>query len=119
MAMEGMDLSGLQEYFTMAKNLIGIFRTAKDLIPEGKQKEVEGLIERAEQQSVAAEAGLAKALGYRIHQCEWPPQIMLLDGYFESGAKRFKCPACGETEPKPRPQPARKVVSYGWERRGL
>ena len=102
--MEGFDLSGVGETFASLRNIFGLFRDVKGLLGEGKQKEAEELISRAERQSVAAEAQLARALGYRLHRCTWPPQIMLLEPDLSGETEIFKCPNCGnheEEEPGP------------------
>ena len=58
------------------------------------------LIEKAEKALRASEAELAKALGYKLCQCTFPPQIMLSKGHHaEQGMEIFKCEKCGKQEP--------------------
>lgn len=80
---------------------ISLLRQAKDLLPEGAEKEVvEQSLEKAERDSKLAEAQIAQALRYEICRCTFPPQIMLSQGYREN-REHFQCPRCGNTWPPP------------------
>jgi hypothetical protein len=75
--------------FELFKESIGLARRAKDSLPEGAEKKaVEKSLEEAESKSQIAEAQIARALGYELCQCTWPPQIMLRVG------EDLQCPRC-------------------------
>lgn len=98
--------------FGLFRKAIGAVKDAKDLLPDKGQREaLDKTLDEAERASRLAEAQIAKALGYHLCQCTFPPQIMLSVGYGEL-QERFECPKCGNAWPPP-PAPAR---SYGTRR---
>ena len=97
-----MAIEYLAEYFTAAKTVIEIFKGIKSELPEGPETErTQEQIERAEQALRAAEAQLAKELGYQLCKCTFPPQIMLSAGRHPKHDTQeiFKCERCGNQEP--------------------
>ena len=77
-----------------AKEILGIAKDTKDLLPEGpKKSEITLKIEKAETDLSIAEAEAAQRLGYRLCRCTYPPQIML----FDKSANVLRCPntECG------------------------
>ena len=86
------------------KDAISIAKGAKDLLPSGKEKDaVEKSLEAAERATQLAEAQMAQALGYRLCQCTFPPQIMLSKGY-QGESERLECPSCKKGWPPPEVQ---------------
>ena len=81
----------------IAKSAIEIGKEAKDLLPDGNQKEeISKKIEDSERDLALAEASTAKDLGYDLCQCTYPPQIMLYDN--ETGSTI--CPLCSHSRLK-------------------
>lgn len=73
--------------------IIALLKQAKDLLPDGEEKKtVEQSLEEVERKSKLAEAQIAKALGHRLCQCTFPPQIMLKTGYSRAHGDHFQCP---------------------------
>ncbi len=74
-----MDLNGIKEAFETFSTGISAFRSAKDLLPDSKEKkEAEEALEKAASTAKLAEAQAAQALGYPLCQCRWPPTIMVV-----------------------------------------
>ena len=111
--MEMADLSDIKGVFELFRTMFGTFREAKDLIPDQSQREaVAKSIDEAERASQIAEAQIAQALGYPLHRCVWPPQIMLFDHQDSRGRNKHKCPGCGFVE-KDSPPPPRRHYGPG------
>lgn len=94
------DLSGLESGIRSFKGALDIARTLRDLLPAGEQREdAERKIDEATAALAASEAQMAKALGYKLCQCTFPPQIML----WKQAAGVFQCPndECGHTVSPP------------------
>jgi len=70
------DLATIGEAFRLVRTALGAVKDAKELLPQHQQKAVEETLERADMAAAAAEAQLARGLGYQLCQCTWPPQIM-------------------------------------------
>lgn len=96
------DLAG---YLSAAKTTLDLFKGLKDLIPKGAAADkAQKQIEEAEKALQTSEAELAKALGFRLCRCTFPPQIML----WNKAERANFCPACGDRYPpkqKPNPNP--------------
>jgi hypothetical protein len=88
---------------------IGLLRETKDLLPnDEKTAPINAALAAAESSSRIAEAEIAKALGYELCKCEFPPTPMLTVGYhtrptpgYRSGSPVFECPKCGITSAGP------------------
>ena len=81
--------SEMKVAFDLFGKAIGLAKDAKDLLPGGdKKSSVEKTLDEAERASKLAEAQLAKALGYELCECTFPPQIMLRVG------EEIQCPNC-------------------------
>ncbi len=89
--------------FQLFKEALGWAKSAKDKLPDGGQKtSVEENLEEAEKTGKLAEAQIAKALGYHLCQCTFPPRIMLSAGYDQQQhEEQFRCPACNKIVPPP------------------
>jgi hypothetical protein len=88
---------------------IGLIKKTKDLLPESKEKDVitKSLIE-ADKAAKLAESQIALALGYKLCQCTFPPQIMLSQGYKEQKhhhEEEFICIRCSKSSIKPANKP--------------
>jgi hypothetical protein len=70
---------------------------------EEQKKVVEEALDHAIRTAAVAEAEVAKALGYELCKCQFPPTIMLTVGYKSERGERgatasgpvFECPKCG------------------------
>ena len=111
-------LPAIKTGFDLVRSALGMAKDVKDVLPEGDTKETvaKTLIE-AEKAVGIAEAQVAQALGYKLCQCTFPPQIMLSKGIHDRGVEIFKCPACDKQSPTEqflnRPRPKRQVVVRG------
>lgn len=88
---------------------IGLIKKAKDLLPDSEDKEVisKSLLE-ADKAAKLAESQIALALGYKLCQCTFPPQIMLSKGYKEldyHSEEEFVCPKCNKSSIEPPSKP--------------
>jgi hypothetical protein len=96
-----MDIEAIKSAFGLLGSAIGLAKKAKDLLPDGAEKKsVEQSLEAAERSSKLAEAQIAQALGHRLCQCTFPPQIMLKTGSSRAHGDHFQCPN-GHTWPPP------------------
>jgi hypothetical protein len=94
-------------YLTDAKIVLDILKGAAAMIPRGnKSAEVEAKLQQAEASLNASEAELAKALGYKLCKCTYPPQIML---WKEQERANF-CDRCGHRYPPAHKPPQRLAV---------
>ncbi|MEY9184981.1 hypothetical protein [Bradyrhizobium sp. USDA 313] len=70
---------------------------------DGKNEEsqlIEAALDKASKATAIAEAEVAKALGYELCKCEFPPTPMLTVGSIDNLAAKlrgpvFECPRCG------------------------
>jgi len=84
------------EYLAAAKTLLDIFKGIKSEMPAGqKADQAQVGIEKAEAALATTEAEIAKALGFKLCKCTFPPQIML----WKQDQKTNVCPACGNQDP--------------------
>jgi len=93
-----MDLPTLQlikDAFQLLREGIGAVKDAKSLLPGPQQEAVSATIEKANTTVALAEVQIAKALGFRLHRCAFPPPIML-EVKTPHGQDQ-RCPACGYT----------------------
>src|SRR6266516_1345610 len=78
------------EYIKAGSEAFILLKTLYPLLPQGRA-EVEAKVEAAERALQAANVSLAKAWGFQIHDCTFPPQIML----WRQVVKERVCPNCG------------------------
>ncbi len=91
-------------YLQAGKELLDILKTLGGLLPKGqKHDELQRRLVDADKALRASEVQLAKALGYHLCQCTFPPQIMLSKGYHPVHGRDelFVCPTCNRQEPPP------------------
>lgn len=94
------DLGALKSGFDLLRSAIGLVRDAKDLQhDDARQQTITQTLDQAERAAKLAEAQVAKALGYHLCQCTFPPQIMLSVGRHPNGSELFQCPYCKKQEP--------------------
>jgi len=87
-------IQDVAEYLTASKAALDIFKSAKELLPKRQKEQMQQQIDQAERSLKASEAAAAKALGYKLCQCTWPPQIML----WAEAEKAHVCRECGHRE---------------------
>jgi hypothetical protein len=93
--MDPTTLQPVKDAFALFREGLAAVRDAKALLPAAQQEAVTITLEKAGTAASLAEAQIAKALGFRLHECTWPPQIMLAVKTPNGEEKR--CPACGAT----------------------
>jgi hypothetical protein len=93
--MDPTTLQPVKDAFTLFREGLAAVRDAKALLPAAQQEAITITLEKAGTAASLAEAQIAKALGFRLHECTWPPQIMLAVKTPNGEEKR--CPACGAT----------------------
>jgi hypothetical protein len=81
------------EYIKAGSEAFVLLKSLYPLLPTQNRDEVEARIEAAEQALQKANVALAQAWGFRLHDCTFPPQIMLYD----SNVNGRVCPRCGYT----------------------
>lgn len=109
------------------KNAMEAIRTVVDMIRSARssgkapsteeQAQIDRAIAEADKLAKIADAQTAKALGYTLCHCEFPPPAMLTVGFSQRGAETGKpvheCPKCGRLTSGPfvyhRTVPDRKV----------
>jgi hypothetical protein len=79
------------EYIKAGSEAFVLLKTLYPLLPTQNRDEVEAKINAAEIALQAAHVALAKAWGFQLHDCSFPPQIML----WKSDVKDRVCPGCG------------------------
>ena len=76
-------------------------KDTKDLLPKDEKADaITAALATAESSSRIAEAEVAKALGYELCKCNYPPTIMLTVGVLDGRSKLglgpvYECPRCG------------------------
>src|SRR4051812_37574885 len=74
--------AALKGAFDLTRTAISAVRDAASLLPNDQKKEAATqALEQAEKASRTAEAGIAKALGYELCKCQFPPTPMLTIGH--------------------------------------
>jgi len=75
---------------------------------EQQQKAIDNALREARLKAATAEAQLAKALGYELCKCDYPPTPMRTVGYMTSNQKNhqigelvYECPKCGRDTAAP------------------
>jgi predicted RNA-binding Zn-ribbon protein involved in translation (DUF1610 family) len=88
-------LTDVRVAFALLKESIGLFKSAKDLLPDSAEKEAASTAMReAESKAKIAEAGLAKSLGFNVCPKCWPPFVLRATEVFDK-ADFFVCDNCG------------------------
>jgi hypothetical protein len=82
--------------------LLGVVKDVRGLANPEQAKAITAALDKAEKAAKVAEAELAKALGYELCKCQFPPIAMLTVGYLSRhhaghkvGEPVFECPKCG------------------------
>lgn len=97
-------IEGVRAGVKLLGESIGLIKQTKDLLPEGTDKTaIEKSLIEADKATKLAESQIAMALGYKLCQCTFPPQIMLSKGYRKID-EEFVCPNCNKSSIVP-PQP--------------
>ena len=96
-----MEFHDISEYIRTGKDALALLKSAYSLLPKGPEREeVEKKIETAERILKENNAKLAKDLGYRLCQCDFPPEIMLSNGRHPvHDHEIFQCPECKKQDP--------------------
>jgi hypothetical protein len=93
--------AALKSAFDAIRGLIGTVRDIRGLAGPEQAKAITAAVDQAETAAKVAEAEIAKALGYELCKCEFPPTAMLTVGYrseygmHTGGRPVFECPKCG------------------------
>jgi hypothetical protein len=93
-------ISAVKTTFDLFRSAIGLVKDAKGLLPKEDKSvaTITAALEAAESSSRIAEAEVAKALGYELCKCQFPPTPMLTVGMMEGRPKTgpvYECPKCG------------------------
>ena len=97
-------LGALKTAFDSVRSAIGMIRDVRSLGggTEQEQKAIDAALTVASSTTAIAEAELAKAFGYELCKCEFPPTPMRTVGHvtFEHGTRHpgdpvYECPKCG------------------------
>lgn len=78
------------EYIKASSEALILVKMLYPLLPQGGA-EVAAKIEAAERALEAANVTLAQLWGFQLHDCTFPPQIML----FQADSGERKCRSCG------------------------
>jgi hypothetical protein len=96
-------LGALRTAFEAVRAAVAAWKEARGLGKPSKESDerLEKALEEAERTIKIAEAESAKALGYELCRCEFPPNIMVLVGYTAEDNRRYvyKCSRCLRTSP--------------------
>src|SRR5260370_2308167 len=83
---------------------LGLLKDCRGLGTKKTQpaKPITAALDKAEEAAKVAEAEIAKAFGYELCKCGFPPTVMLTVGYTTEwqsgkGGPVFECPKCGYT----------------------
>jgi len=100
-------VAALKPTFDALRSAMGLLKDAKELLPPGdpRQTAISQALVTAESTSKLAEAEIAKALGYELCKCEFPPAIMLTVGRHNDRSGHsgpvYECPKCGDNTAGP------------------
>jgi hypothetical protein len=94
-----MELAGVTDTiaaFRESLRAVSAARAVWGFLPsKKKRREAKAALANAEKKVALLEAEMAKALGYEICHCTFPPPVMVLK---EGHDKIFKCPGCGREQ---------------------
>jgi hypothetical protein len=96
-----MQMRDVAEFVIAGKNALDLLKAIRKDLPKGpRAEELLAKIDQAEKALSTSEAAAARALGYRLCQCTFPPQTML----WKEDQREYACPnaACGRKEPWPK-----------------
>jgi hypothetical protein len=99
----------LKTAFDMFRSAIGLYRDIRPGTENPEQaKAITAALDKAETAAKVAEAEIAKALGFELCKCEFPPTAMLTVGYWiiphgrhHAGDPVYECPKRGITTAGP------------------
>lgn len=112
--MTEINLNDVTEGLRASKDALDIVKGVLGLLPKGEDADkAASQIEVAEKAFRASEAQLAKALGYNLCQCIFPPETML----WKQDRQVYACDACGN-QINPQPAVQRKESSWAGRRHG-
>tara|TARA_R110002074_G_scaffold377728_1_gene555311 strand:+ start:488 stop:856 length:369 start_codon:yes stop_codon:yes gene_type:complete len=96
-----MELTEISAYIHASRDVLGLLKTMTEMMPKGQEADrAADCLKEAERVLQVSEAQLAKALGYTLCQCTFPPQIMLSKGHHaRHDTEVFQCPSCNKQEP--------------------
>jgi hypothetical protein len=69
--------TGVADYIKLSSEAFALLKALNPLLPSQKLDEVETKIHEAEEAFQLSKVALAKEWGYNLHDCTFPPQIML------------------------------------------
>lgn len=101
----------IKDAFTLVRESIGLVKDAKGVLPAPQQKTIDEALEKANRATALAEAQAAQVLGFKLHDCTFPPQIMLAVQTPHGEEKR--CPSCGHTTRFNAPLDALRTIPLG------
>lgn len=105
-----MEASQIAEYIKASKDALDILKSLVGFLPKGADAETaQQRLEEADKALKATEVQLAKALGYQLCQCTFPPQIML----WKQDRQVKVCPNCGN-EHDPNRRVGISAAPPGW-----
>jgi hypothetical protein len=92
--------AALKSAFDAIRGLLGLVKDVRGLASPEQAKAITAAADQVEAAAKVAEAEIAKALGYELCKCEFPPTVMLTVGYMTEwrvgkGGPVFECPKCG------------------------
>lgn len=87
------------EYIKAGSEAFVLLKTLYPLLPLQGRDEIEAKIHAAEDALQKANVSLAQGWGFKIHDCTFPPQIML----WKQELKERQCSHCGYTTSFNRP----------------
>jgi hypothetical protein len=111
-----MALADVVGYLTAAKTALDLLKGVQSELPKGeKADKAQEQITKAESSLKESKAELAKALGFRLCRCEFPPPIML----WNKDQRVHICPSCGDHWPhRSEVNPAPQGTLWARSRRG-
>jgi hypothetical protein len=105
MADEVTVLGQLTQAFDALRATIGLAKGTVDSISDLRERAAaKKSVEELERSAQLAEADMAKAFGYQLCRCKFPPQVMLTVGFNDNGDYKHQCPACGSVVARRRPR---------------
>jgi hypothetical protein len=92
--------AALKSAFDAIRGLLGAVKDVRGVANPEQAKAITAAADQVEAAAKVAEAEIAKALGYELCRCQFPPTVMLTVGYTtdmgdRKGGPVFECPKCG------------------------